>query len=342
MKLKVGDRVKFLNDIGLGEVVSIIDKNTAMVLNEDDFEVPVLINDLILDSRYITEETDHITPDISPKPVVENIITEEIIQLDDEEIVLAFVPEENSSAFESYLINSSSYNLKYVISNEKEGEQILYHQGELEAGIKVLLRNYHPGQLKDEENFRIQIIFYNQSLFNHMAPVDMLIKFQASEMYDASKRVENDYFHEKAIVFTLFDWKQSKESKMEIDVEELRKAMYTKGDLKKSEHSALKSRRSKEALPEDPEEVDLHIETLVDNHGNMDNGQILDIQISRFRTAMATAILHRTDRVVFIHGVGNGKLKFELRKILDADYKKVKYQDASFKEYGYGATMVLI
>ena len=91
-----------------------------------------------------------------------------------------------------------------------------------------------------------------------------------------------------------------------------------------------------------PKEIDLHIETLIDDHRNMDNGQILEIQLSRFRTSLETALLHKGNRIVFIHGVGNGKLKFELRKILDTEYKKVRYQDASFKEYGYGATMVLI
>jgi len=46
-------------------------------------------------------------------------------------------------------------------------------------------------------------------------------------------------------------------------------------------------------------------------------------------------------KIVFIHGVGNGVLKNEIRKQLERKYK-VYYQDASFREYGYGATMVII
>ncbi len=121
---------------------------------------------------------------------------------------------------------------------------------------------------------------------------------------------------------------------MEINTEELKKAMFTKGDIA----PVHKTSESKDG----PEEIDLHIENLIDDHRNMDNGQILEIQLSRFRTALETALLHKGNRIVFIHGVGNGKLKFELRKILDTEYKKIRYQDASFKEYGYGATMVLI
>lgn len=166
-----------------------------------------------------------------------------------------------------------------------------------------------------------------------MKPIDMLIQFQASEIYTSAKREENDYFYEKAILFSLYNWNQPKEAKMEIDTEALKKAMLTKGDEKKL---------VKEKLPSGPEEVDLHIQNLVDDYGQMDNAEMLEIQLSRFRTSLESAIIHKTRRIVFIHGVGNGKLKYELRKILDTEYKKVRYQDASFKEYGYGATMVLI
>jgi dsDNA-specific endonuclease/ATPase MutS2 len=44
--------------------------------------------------------------------------------------------------------------------------------------------------------------------------------------------------------------------------------------------------------------------------------------------------------VVFIHGVGNGTLKLEIRRELEKKDKILTFQDASFKEYGYGATMV--
>ncbi len=88
--------------------------------------------------------------------------------------------------------------------------------------------------------------------------------------------------------------------------------------------------------------MDLHIETLIDDHQGISNGEILEIQMGRFQTALKTAIIHKTKRIVFIHGVGNGKLKHEIRRTLDRKHPDLKYQDASFREYGYGATMVII
>lgn len=333
--IKVGDAVKYLNDVGSGVIVEIIDKHTALVRNEDGFELPVLLKELVLEAGNYGAQDAEPDPVILPKITNEGAIQEvpEVDQTIDEELIFALLPSENSSDFESYLINSSSYYLKYVITNEKEGEQVIFSQGELEPGIKIMLKSYHPAQLTDEEYFRIQIILFNHGPHIHMKPIDMLIQFQASEIYTSAKREENDYFHEKAILFSLYNWKQAKESKMEIDGEALKKAMLTKGDEKKV---------VREKLPTGPEEVDLHIHELVDDHSNMDNAEMLEIQLSRFRTALESAIIHKTRRIVFIHGVGNGKLKYELRKILDSEYKKVRYQDASFKEYGFGATMVLI
>jgi dsDNA-specific endonuclease/ATPase MutS2 len=64
--------------------------------------------------------------------------------------------------------------------------------------------------------------------------------------------------------------------------------------------------------------------------------------MSRFTIALDGAVRSKTKKIVFIHGIGNGKLKYEIRKTLDSKYSRLKYQDASFKEYGYGATMVIL
>jgi dsDNA-specific endonuclease/ATPase MutS2 len=45
---------------------------------------------------------------------------------------------------------------------------------------------------------------------------------------------------------------------------------------------------------------------------------------------------------VFIHGKGDGVLRQALTKELNYRYKKHDVQDASFQEYGYGATQVTI
>jgi len=49
----------------------------------------------------------------------------------------------------------------------------------------------------------------------------------------------------------------------------------------------------------------------------------------------------RIQKIVFIHGVGEGVLKIEL-EYLFARYNNVKYYDANYQKYGLGATEVYI
>ncbi len=51
---KIGDKVKFLNDVGGGKIVGFQSKTIAIVENQDGFEIPTLINQLIK-----TEDADH-------------------------------------------------------------------------------------------------------------------------------------------------------------------------------------------------------------------------------------------------------------------------------------------
>lgn len=84
-------------------------------------------------------------------------------------------------------------------------------------------------------------------------------------------------------------------------------------------------------------EIDLHIEELIDNWSGMSNAQLLDIQLKRVMKEMDEAIASHIRSVVFIHGVGNGRLKQEVRRVLGT-YKNVRFHDASYQRYGFGAT----
>ena len=49
-KFRVGARVKFLDDIGSGEVTRLVDKDLVMVRTDDGFEYPVLKSELLISS----------------------------------------------------------------------------------------------------------------------------------------------------------------------------------------------------------------------------------------------------------------------------------------------------
>lgn len=84
-------------------------------------------------------------------------------------------------------------------------------------------------------------------------------------------------------------------------------------------------------------EVDLHL-----NRGHA-GIWALDRQMARFRGELNSAIRAGETGVIFIHGVGSGKLRESIHAALEDDYPSFSWHDAPFARYGYnGATVVTI
>ena len=88
-------------------------------------------------------------------------------------------------------------------------------------------------------------------------------------------------------------------------------------------------------------EVDLHINQLVKSLKGMTNHDMLTLQLDTARRKLDFAISKRIQKIVFIHGVGEGVLKIEL-EYLFGRYNNVKFYDANYQKYGLGATEVYI
>jgi dsDNA-specific endonuclease/ATPase MutS2 len=89
-------------------------------------------------------------------------------------------------------------------------------------------------------------------------------------------------------------------------------------------------------------EIDLHINQLLDRTDGMSTSDILNYQLDKFHEVMKQYAGKKGQKIVFIHGKGEGVLRAAIEKDLKTRYKSYEYQDASFREYGFGATMVKI
>ena len=87
-------------------------------------------------------------------------------------------------------------------------------------------------------------------------------------------------------------------------------------------------------------EIDLHIHELTDTEAGMTKFDKLSLQLETARKELESAIRKKQQKIIFIHGYGAGILKKELRTLLE-NYP-VAFHDASYTEYGLGATEVLI
>lgn len=121
------------------------------------------------------------------------------------------------------------------------------------------------------------------------------------------------------------------------DVEDFSEVIKEKEIPKKPNSTRIKPKERN--LP--PMEVDLHIHKLVPKSGGMSNFQILNLQMDTAKGQLEFAMKKRIQKVVFIHGVGEGVLKAELETLFSR-YDNVKFYDADYQKYGLGATEVYI
>lgn len=351
--LQRGDKVKFLNDTGSGTITRIIDKEMVMVRTDDGFEYPVVKEELLKSVAAVEEIEDKpvaVTGTDSPLSEDDHMKIPDIESISEDQggsdlsVLLAIEPQQLSEPVtgeaDIFLINDSSFHLLFHIGTRSHRNKIstLSH-GYLEPDTKFLIGNYHIDDLfGGSRGLKISVISYRAGNYADIDPIVYNLKPESGLLNSESAYVENDYTGNRAMIVSLTDHR--KESEKRVDAGMLREAMMTpKKDVSNTPDMA-------ERLPtrsiKGTEEVDLHIDNIIDDSKGMSSGEIVDIQLGRFRTALDGAILNSQKRIIFIHGIGAGKLKHEIRKIIDQEYKECRYQDASFKEYAYGATMVLL
>ncbi len=126
-------------------------------------------------------------------------------------------------------------------------------------------------------------------------------------------------------------------SKRELAQMDLSSVMSEKNHKKPGKTKRIKPKER--SLP--PMEVDLHINQLLPKTRGLNNYEMLTIQLDTAKRQLEFAISKRIQKVVFIHGVGEGVLRTELEFLFNR-YDNVKFYDADFQKYGRGATEVYI
>lgn len=121
------------------------------------------------------------------------------------------------------------------------------------------------------------------------------------------------------------------------DVKDISEVIKQKESFKKPRSQRIKPKERN--LP--PMEVDLHINKLVPKTGGLSNFDMLSIQMDTAKRQLEFAMRKRIQKVVFIHGVGEGVLKAELETLFNR-YENLKFYDADYQKYGLGATEVYI
>ncbi len=346
-----GDSVRFLNETGSGKVKGILTNGMVMVETEDGFEYPVHPNQLVIVAKA---EKPAMKPQHTPAPPVEPVkpqtpgpetnskasLTQK--PADDRiRFCVAFTSKEAASQGVStsflglHLINDSEYEMLYqVFKTDDTGTRSIGH-GSLEAGYIEELLVFDRDAINSLKKITVQAIFIGSFGMRMRQTVEKVLKFEPFMFFIPENFSVTEYFDEPAMLLDIINETGFAEDVLQ-KLDELQQSMNNK-ELPGDDLSArYQSRKKPETL-----EVDLHINALLDNVKGMTNAEILEYQMQHFHKTITDAMFKKAGRVVFIHGIGNGTLRDKLRDSLKTHYN-LNFQDASFQEYGFGATMVFL
>jgi hypothetical protein len=367
--MKTGDTVRFLNAVG-GGIITRVDTNTNMVYveDEDGFEMPTLMRDCVVIGA-VSKETNFprkevvsntstsnfqssISASIQSKSTIESKQTSpspqgegrgEVFETKDGDTLkafLAFFPVEikqlQTTSYDCYLVNDSNYFLYYNLLICNEGNWKSAANGLIEPNTQEELCSITKDQLNNWEEIRVQLLPFKQKAYTPQHPVDAEIKMNIIRFFKLHSFVENDYFEDLALMVDIVA-AQQKSKLAEVTPEEIKQALLTKEQPHRPRIVKNLSTQRPDVL-----EVDLHINELVDTTAGMSNADMLLLQMDTFHKTLDENKNRKGQKIVFIHGKGEGVLRTEIEKQLRSRYKTYYFQDASFREYGFGATMVTI
>ena len=362
--MKIGDKVRFLSEVGGGVVTGFQGKDMVLVRDEDGFDIPMPVRECVAvdtddyniakvntgthDShklsgkkegkavRPVVDEADERPVTFVPKPV-ERREGEKL------NVMLAYLPvnpkEMTTTAFEAYLVNDSNYYIAFLyMSAEGNGWRVRF-QGTLEPNTKLFMEEFDRSDLNGMERVCVQCLAYKQDKTFLLKPaIQVELRIDTVKFYKLHVFRPSDFFEEDALIYDIVKDDVPVRTVF-VDAGQLQEALLKKN---RDERSAPRPARKERVRKDDILEVDLHIHELLDNTNGLTHKDMLDCQLKEFRRVMDENLKNKGQKIVFIHGKGEGVLRNELLKELKHAYKNCTYQDASFREYGFGATMVTV
>ncbi len=364
---KVGDTVRFLNTTGGGTIVRIADG--VAYVDEDGFETPVLLKECVVvgqapkanapranepkaipgSPRANEASRSQAEPQPAGRPQAPAAVEEPYVETAEGEklnVVLAYEAADlkaiSRTTYDAYLVNDSNYSLYFTYLTRADGstDWTTRYAGIVEPATQVWLGEVLPEDLAAMDRIAVQYLpFKADKPFALKAVACVEHRLDTTKFFKLHCFRPNPYFDAPVIAVDIVR-NDAPQHRAEIDYAALERSMKQKAGADRRAAAPMR----KQAPQRHPGEivVDLHIAELVDTTAGMSTADMLNLQIDKFRQVMDSNLKHHGQKIVFIHGKGEGVLRKAILKELAYRYKEHQAQDASFREYGFGATQVTI
>jgi hypothetical protein len=313
-KFYLGDRVRFVNENMQG-VVTRLEGNTAGVTIEDDFEIPVLVSEIVKINDIFTKPQEVKAPTTKPHFVKIHY-----------GIHIAF-DRQTDTEYDCYLHNSETDCIQVAVYCYQDKKYHLKWRNEAELEETIKLARLHIDDFQKWSNLFFQISFLpleHEGTIKHA--LYKQFKISQKEFFAAFKTCY--FLNKQAICFRIDD---------PLTTTDIAK-------LKNHDFSASSAVNPPNIITKGllfDTEIDLHAEKLIQDFKGLSASDIVSIQMQTAGKALEQSFVLKKQRIIFIHGVGNHFLKNKIRNLLGASKTWVKdFKDADPLKYGGGATEV--
>jgi hypothetical protein len=280
---------------------------------------------------------------------------------------LAYVPVDpkqiNNPQFECYFVNDSNYYMRVSYLLAEGNNWSLKFESEVEPNTKLFVEDLDREGINALGRVAFQILCYKRdSAFIKKPVIDTELRLDPVKFYKLHTFKDTPFFDQPALLYTLIE-NDRVARPLVVDPKELKREMYAAADDAQSADPTMAQRRTelvrryadnqskgnrknspymRHSGLDDAVVIDLHADQVLDTTDGMKPGEILDYQLKVFRDTLGKYAKKKGQKLIFIHGKGDGVLRRAIINELKYRYKSYTYQDASFQEFGYGATQVTI
>jgi hypothetical protein len=224
--MKIGDKVRFLSEVGGGRVSGFQGKDIVLVEDEDGFDVPMRRSEVVVigeedyDTRHVVEVKSRKTvepvseeeqeTEPADRPVTFRAKPEERKGGDKLSAYLAFVPmnikELTETRFETYFVNDSNYYMRYVFMSAESNAWTVRATGEVEPNTKEYIEEFGREDLNQLERLCVQVIAYKRDKHFLLKPtVNAQLRIDLVKFYKLHTFQENDFFEQPALIYTVIE-----------------------------------------------------------------------------------------------------------------------------------------
>jgi len=325
----VGEKVRYLDEVGEATVVDIIDSKTVFLEDEFGLTHSYPINKLVPAERYhvpnkepVVEKPKVFVPKQKPQ---EDNPKQKVNSLP--ELALAFestnLNKPESGDLDFQFLNRTNYHLLVSVSAKEGEEWFSIFLGEVLPNSDETIQSLRRQDVGNVSNLQADVIFFGKTGFHLRKPVSCRVKIKTTRFVKSGNYLPYDGIENPAIIIPI----------------ENEKTVVSPSNQIPSTKNRVRSNVKKPSLPTFEEEVDLHLEAILGSDPlDMPDHEKFLTQMRHFERRLNHALTHRYVQITFIHGVGSGRLKDALRKELQ-EYG-LPFEDGPFHKYGVGATVV--